>query len=72
MNYSVITAEFSKELDEMIFLYSNLSNKDEFLLQYNILLSRRLLYLPDLSFDTERHIIAKIQARFEFEFEFEL
>lgn len=45
-------------------MFSNLTNKDEFLNQYTIYLSRRLLSLVDTNYDTERNILSRIRKRY--------
>lgn len=61
ITHSSISADFFSELDQLLFLYANLNNKDEFINHYNILLSRRFLNFTSNSIETERAVIAKIR-----------
>ena len=61
ITYSSISADFFSELDQLLFLYANLNNKDEFINHYNIRLSRRFLNITSNSIETERAVIAKIR-----------
>ena len=63
---SAITEKFTKQVDEWVFLYTNLNNKDEFIEHYTIFLSRRLLQqISQRSYDIERLVIQKIKERWD-------
>lgn len=53
----------TSQLNELLFLYSNINGKDEFIKSYNIHLSRRLLFNSAWHLDTERNIISRIRSR---------
>ena len=55
----------SAQLNELLFLYSNINAKDEFVNTYNILLSRRLLFSRVHNLDMERNVISLIRSQCE-------
>ena len=53
----------SAQLNELLFLYSNINAKDEFVNTYNILLSRHLLFSRVHNLDMERNVISLIRSQ---------
>ena len=60
---SLSAVNLSAQLNELLFLYSNINAKDEFVNTYNSLLSRRLLFSRVHNLDMERNVISLIRSQ---------
>lgn len=60
---SLNVVNMDTQLGDLLFLYSSINAKEEFVKTYNVLLSRRLLFSRVYNLDVERMIISVIRNK---------